>query len=105
MRCIIADATTTEIYTLSLHDALPIWAVCSKSARSALLRDIREALLFDRCATPISIRTALRADCERSEEHTSELQSPDHIVCRILLEETKRARYLSLLASGMRPRY
>src|SRR6476660_10497824 len=64
------DTATTEIYTLSLHDALPI---CKSSCR-------RRA--------PITSR-ACYACARRSEEHTSELQSPDHLVCRLLLEKKK----------------
>src|SRR5258708_24054695 len=72
------DTATTEIYTLSLHDALPICASCGRSnARSTLPRWLQ--LAGDR-------GNVLRA---RSEEHTSELQSPDHLVCRLLLEKKK----------------
>src|SRR5258708_22608503 len=65
------DTATTEIYTLSLHDALPI---CRTRWRR----------------TPW--RSAPAAPCRpcRSEEHTSELQSPDHLVCRLLLEKKKK---------------
>src|SRR5256885_14486792 len=86
------DTATTEIYTLSLHDALPI-------------------LVDDRLAARLSRRT--RTDCQghrrhsksqheqpdlvraerrgrRSEEHTSELQSPCNLVCRLLLEKKKK---------------
>src|SRR5258708_15338871 len=69
------DTATTEIYTLSLHDALPIslmLIVCSP-ARSASQETMR---LLSETST-------------RSEEHTSELQSPDHLVCRLLLEKKK----------------
>src|SRR5690625_5950765 len=66
----------TEIYTLSLHDALPISPV-SAAAR----RENRG----HRCSFCISgMRTVLR-----SEEHTSELQSRGHLVCRLLLEKKK----------------
>src|SRR5258708_19700033 len=67
------DTATTEIYTLSLHDALPI----SKLPKIA-------------APTPfIGLQDDL--DCfKRSEEHTSELQSPDHLVCRLLLEKKKQ---------------
>src|SRR6202165_4685227 len=68
------DTATTEIYTLSLHDALPI------SARGAAL--LAGSL---RGARPGSGRAGAR----RSEEHTSELQSPNNLVCRLLLETTK----------------
>src|SRR6266508_6675661 len=66
------DTATTEIYTLSLHDALPI----STSTR----------------ASGASFPKSLRAGTwsSRSEEHTSELQSRGHLVCRLLLEKQKR---------------
>src|SRR5258708_8655511 len=66
------DTATTEIYTLSLHDALPI----------SLPGTVRAA------AVPCP-RPAWRRPRHRSEEHTSELQSPDHLVCRLLLEKKK----------------
>src|SRR5437588_12131281 len=71
------DTATTEIYTLSLHDALPILSRSTSSSRSA--------------------RTTTRrcwASCRRmqarSEEHTSELQSHSDLVCRLLLEKKKK---------------
>src|SRR6201985_4034743 len=67
------DTATTEIYTLSLHDALPISRPV-QPARSPKLAGAR---------TPVE-------GCERSEEHTSELQSQFHIVCRLLLEKKKK---------------
>src|SRR5215216_6220729 len=68
------DTATTEIYTLSLHDALPIRPDELPEALLAALGG-RPPLAF-----PPQGMTA------RSEEHTSELQSPDHLVCRLLLE-------------------
>src|SRR6476469_11233213 len=65
------DTATTEIYTLSLHDALPI-SGCSR-------------------AWPSPARSA-RPCCPRSEEHTSELQSPMYLVCRLLLEKKKKKK-------------
>src|SRR5215813_15600207 len=66
------DPAPTEIYTLSLHDALPI------SASSA------------RWSAPSPTRgTRSPPRCRRSEEHTSELQSRPHLVCRLLLEKKK----------------
>src|SRR6266436_9708836 len=69
------DTATTEIYTLSLHDALPFcWpssCCCSSSSRGA------------------SSRSRARRPWPRSEEHTSELQSRLHLVCRLLLEKKK----------------
>src|SRR5256885_9434937 len=68
------DTATTEIYTLSLHDALPI---SERGARDGVGRD----------AARIVVRRA--RDEPRSEEHTSELQSPCNLVCRLLLEKKK----------------
>src|SRR5207244_12093319 len=79
---------TSEIYTLSLHDALPISASSPRlrslgitSARSRATRRARSP-----STSTGSIRSA------RSEEHTSELQSPDHLVCRLLLEKKKKKK-------------
>src|SRR5436309_11681964 len=66
----------TEIYTLSLHDALPI-SILSHSAISARSHTARAG-----AATPSAAST-------RSEEHTSELQSRENLVCRLLLEKKK----------------
>src|SRR5438132_13432244 len=71
------DTATTEIYTLSLHDALPI--------STPLWRWIRAY------TRPISSPSA-RARRWRSEEHTSELQSHSDLVCRLLLEKKKQNR-------------
>src|SRR6266480_8021712 len=76
------DTATTEIYTLSLHDALPIFcstlsAASSASSSFALASGVRPskcAMYFD----------------SRSEEHTSELQSHVNLVCRLLLEKKKK---------------
>src|SRR5256885_2769890 len=84
------DTATTEIYTLSLHDALPIlWAVAKKQIRLS-----SHILFFPLAVYGIdSTVSALAAPQEihaRSEEHTSELQSPCNLVCRLLLEKKKR---------------
>src|SRR5438445_6573364 len=74
------DTPTTEIYTLSLHDALPICSP-SRSRTRRLTSSTRRARL------PASMsRPATRS---RSEEHTSELQSRQYLVCRLLLEKKK----------------
>src|SRR5260221_13342588 len=70
------DTATTEIYTLSLHDALPI---------SRLVR-----LPTDRGALLGRQRGDLAQQLRRSEEHTSELQSHSDLVCRLLLEKKKK---------------
>src|SRR5256885_4464080 len=78
------DTATTEIYTLSLHDALPI---CSPpSGRSWATRC--DGSPSSTSATPRSSRRS-RSGAIRSEEHTSELQSPCNLVCRLLLEKKK----------------
>src|SRR5947208_14769126 len=76
------DTATTEIYTLSLHDALPI----SRQRRQG---DFAGAHGAPRHARG---RRRGRAALCRSEEHTSELQSPDHLVCRLLLEKKKKKK-------------
>src|SRR3712207_8732387 len=95
------DTATTEIYTLSLHDALPICAIASvaSSARSSSTwpanrsesdppaqthATISGAPVNRAAATPNA--TGARS---RSEEHTSELQSRQYLVCRLLLEKKK----------------
>src|SRR2546430_11956212 len=69
------DTATTEIYTLSLHDALPIFS-CEEFKRS-------------RTAWTMSGVPSARNNRPRSEEHTSELQSQSNLVCRLLLEKKK----------------
>src|SRR2546429_9891142 len=75
------DTATTEIYTLSLHDALPI------SSSGALCRQPRlPRMRLSRSRA----RAFLSSRSSRSEEHTSELQSRLHLVCRLLLEKKKK---------------
>src|SRR2546426_8155656 len=71
------DTATTEIYTLSLHDALPI------SVRTTKVRHVQWATI----RYPVARAAALHHEEVRSEEHTSELQSPCNLVCRLLLEK------------------
>src|SRR5947207_13240393 len=77
------DTATTEIYTLSLHDALPISSHALRPKRGA--QDLLQAL---------GRRKKSRAPRrkERSEEHTSELQSHSDLVCRLLLEKKKKKK-------------
>src|SRR2546430_8126530 len=73
------DTATTEIYTLSLHDALPIWRRApwrTSSGRSSHTR-------------PTLDIAGRGCDDRRSEEHTSELQSQSNLVCRLLLVKKK----------------
>src|SRR5207253_3768770 len=100
------DASTSHIYTLSLHDALPIFisAVNStahleekhgktiplgNSTEGALLQWLREAGIE---------YGDVRLQHPRSEEHTSELQSRGHLVCRLLLEK-KKTQYIFTVSS------
>src|SRR2546430_7865462 len=71
------DTATTEIYTLSLHDALPI----------SFARRLRKAPAAN-CSAGVCKKLQ-----SRSEEHTSELQSQSNLVCRLLLEKKKQQRY------------
>src|SRR5947209_9013845 len=80
-----SDPSTTEIYTLSLHDALPIYVLVNLRIQLPLQRQQGD-LLVHRCLVPVH-RWTRRS---RSEEHTSELQSRQYLVCRLLLEKKKR---------------
>src|SRR5258708_28011827 len=85
------DTATTEIYTLSLHDALPIFVI--EFVEGGNLRDLIN--IRKKIGNDEALRIFLR-----SEEHTSELQSPDHLVCRLLLEKKKTTK---LYQSATRP--
>src|SRR2546430_10102648 len=74
------DTATTEIYTLSLHDALPIWMGFGYLFPVAADVQIGKTFVF------VHVDVAGRS---RSEEHTSELQSQSNLVCRLLLEKKK----------------
>src|SRR5258707_14450106 len=79
------DTATTEIYTLSLHDALPIY-FCRARRRPGGRRG--------RGPRPGGLRAAVQGrvqTCARSEEHTSELQSRQYLVCRLLLEKKEKS--------------
>src|SRR5258705_8021549 len=85
------DTATTEIYTLSLHDALPI-------------------LVVGVDVVPVGQRRHRGAVCligpDRSEEHTSELQSLRHLVCRLLLEKKKKRNEYAMHRSHLKnPRW
>src|SRR5438552_9148330 len=75
--------STTDIYTLSLHDALPIYRGTLRPKWSGV---------YETGSIPgVPARSSATGidPVSRSEEHTSELQSPDHLVCRLLLEKKK----------------
>src|SRR5207253_10207166 len=98
------SSAPTQLYTLSLHDALPIsvriqvreWLNGVQQGPTSFSSPIRLGLLWQQVTMDV---TALKAgssldiqvlDQPRSEEHTSELQSRGHLVCRLLLEKKKR---------------
>src|SRR2546422_4256023 len=84
------DTATTEIYTLSLHDALPIFLLDTLSRLYYNWADaaFRTAHACRSCwAFGLGVMMLVR---KRSEEHTSELQSRLHLVCRLLLEKKKK---------------
>src|SRR3712207_9527309 len=82
------DTATTEIYTLSLHDALPIFRLVRLGLGFALGFGLALGVGF---GLDLLGRHVLGRRClvERSEEHTSELQSRQYLVCRLLLEKKK----------------
>src|SRR5690554_7656264 len=79
------DTATTEIYTLSLHDALPIW-----QKEPDFFRRFR--IFFDEFLCGRQHHREEGFHLLRSEEHTSELQSRPHLVCRLLLEKKKKKK-------------
>src|SRR3712207_9458066 len=79
------DTATTEIYTLSLHDALPIFERVDARAPAQRVRAAR-------APHRVGARTAVQV-VVRSEEHTSELQSRQYLVCRLLLEKKKKTSH------------
>src|SRR5438445_8474034 len=85
---------TTDIYTLSLHDALPICPVLQNEYRLAKRKQARRERNLLRNNQPELIETMssgwLFLSKLRSEEHTSELQSRQYLVCRLLLEKKKK---------------
>src|SRR3712207_8085538 len=83
------DTATTEIYTLSLHDALPISTGTATG---------RETTAYGTSRTPAPSTSAKGTGWPRSEEHTSELQSRQYLVCRLLLEKNKTRLFFSRLS-------
>src|SRR3712207_9075495 len=98
------DTATTEIYTLSLHDALPILCSdrsvtissaerCWRRRSSSIQRRVSTGVVSEKATSKPSVnRTRRSPGCSctvtsRSEEHTSELQSRQYLVCRLLLEK------------------
>src|SRR5438132_5157985 len=93
------NTPTPRIYTLSLHDALPICGLAATGRADqayALSRLNTQAEVREHSsAIRIGERDVLETDVGRSEEHISELQSHSDLVCRLLLEKKKITRHLS----------
>src|SRR3712207_7994995 len=93
------DTATTEIYTLSLHDALPI---SPQQFWHITIPLLRPTLLF---VSVIGVINSFQAFVQiyiltkggRSEEHTSELQSRQYLVCRLLLEKKKNNKRIKIM--------
>src|SRR5947207_10388767 len=86
---------TTEIYTLSLHDALPISCNCSFNRNYPYAFGPRFALAYQigsDAKTVLRLGSGVIYGTARSEEHTSELQSHSDLVCRLLLEKKKKKK-------------
>src|SRR3712207_7973734 len=86
------DTATTEIYTLSLHDALPISTRSSRAALEMVRTGVwrYSSRSGARSATSAASWPRRPISATRSEEHTSELQSRQYLVCRLLLEKKKK---------------
>src|SRR5947207_15512580 len=78
------DPATPEIYTLSLHDALPISFLCQGTTNTPV-----PLMAGTKLQAPLGTTAAPAGQSARSEEHTSELQSHSDLVCRLLLEKKK----------------
>src|SRR5688572_32879227 len=87
------DTATTEIYTLSLHDALPIFGSAMAGGHYLLLKKFlkaaRVAHVENTADELLAGAPGIETARSRSEEHTSELQSQSNLVCRLLLEKKK----------------
>src|SRR5687768_18006531 len=90
------DTATTEIYTLSLHDALPI----SRPSRRGSPISTTPRTSAEKISGTTSMKSRRRKI--RSEEHTSELQSRLHLVCRLLLEKKKKKKKIKKIKNNKR---
>src|SRR5205814_9715528 len=97
----VTDPAPAELYSLSLHDALPIYAVAAVHLDDfASLHHLGERFQLRRAVALDPLERGVQGD--RSEEHTSELQSLRHLVCRLLLEKKKNMSATSLLHAVVR---
>src|SRR3712207_7277964 len=97
------DTATTEIYTLSLHDALPISrpGTPAASMEDQLPREVMDERL-QRLQALLNAQQLAFNRATRSEEHTSELQSRQYLVCRLLLEQKNWMRLIAHHVTGRR---
>src|SRR5438876_7744157 len=99
------DTATTEIYTLSLHDALPISGAAKVTVKVAVVFPLSPSVTVTSLMVrfggvlPVQLLAGEPELRGRSEEHTSELQSPVHLVCRLLLEKKKYVYTTSVVTS------
>src|SRR3712207_7916879 len=98
------DTATTEIYTLSLHDALPISVSTQATARNRTRVPGTSSAGGSR-STSNRTASVRPTSCQRSEEHTSELQSRQYLVCRLLLEKKKYEREASWASGPLSTRH
>src|SRR2546430_8082340 len=94
------DTATTEIYTLSLHDALPIFEVAGEADGGESALQLVQETKPDVVVLDVNLPKMSGLELAgRSEEHTSELQSQSNLVCRLLLEKKNKENYLHLLST------
>src|SRR3712207_8864194 len=94
------DTATTEIYTLSLHDALPIF-LAQREHRGQVHREGVVPLVVGDLLQRVVAHLeggVVDQDVDRSEEHTSELQSRQYLVCRLLLDKKKNQSFFPYLS-------
>src|SRR3712207_9372711 len=94
------DTATTEIYTLSLHDALPIFPVAVRRGQNRSHHGQRTEGRRDHVAHHVAV--VVLAGPDRSEEHTSELQSRQYLVCRLLLEKKNKSSHTHISETASR---
>src|SRR5206468_11494778 len=82
----------TEIYTLSLHDALPISHAATASVTRVTVRSQPKIEAAATISSTVAVVSIVSIETTRSEEHTSELQSRSDLVCRLLLEKKKQKK-------------
>src|SRR3712207_7793259 len=99
------DTATTEIYTLSLHDALPIFDGCGAQLDRGAARGVPHCHLGRRGTGAGAVGVPRREAVVRSEEHTSELQSRQYLVCRLLLEKKINIPLLPFFPPSTVPTY